>query len=444
MHRIAEEAVRKLQDAGYLAYFAGGMVRDMLLDRESKDIDIATSATYEEISHLFTNVIEVGKQFGVCVVIEGGTQIEIATLRKESVYSDNRRPDSVSAGTVEEDVRRRDFTINGMLYDPVKGEIIDLVGGRDDVKKKVVKFIGDAHERILEDHLRLVRAIRFKITLGFQYDRHTFDAIRQNAELVKSVSVERLRDEIVKILDSANRAQGLIELSESKLLQYILPEIEQMKGVEQPEEYHKEGDVFKHTYMALKSLPDDSPSYLAIAVLLHDVGKPDTFASKEETGDRIRFSGHAEKSAEMAGKILKRLRFPNFEISTVSWLVANHMRIFKIREMRPAKQRAFLLNPKFLDLIELTIADASGTIPVDREYIEYVKSIAKQAKDLRKIEHSRTNLDLLTGDDLIALGLEPSQSFKEILEDIHDLQISGKIKSKEEARDYVREKNIRG
>lgn len=438
MYQQAEEAVRKLKNAGYKAYFAGGMVRDMLLGVSSKDIDIATSATFDEISSLFPNVIEVGKQFGICVVIENGMQMEIATFRREDGYSDSRRPDRVYPGTPEEDVKRRDFTINGMLYDPTNGELIDLVGGREDIKKKVIRFIGNPNERIQEDHLRLVRAIRFKITLGFQYDKFTFESVRKNASLLKSVSTERLRDELIKIFDSSNRAQGLIELSESGLLGYILPEIEQMKGVEQPAEYHREGDVFKHTYLALKNLRKDAPSFLAIATLLHDVGKPETFMSKEETGDRIRFSGHAEKSGELARTILKKLKFSNYEINTIAWLVENHMRIFKIKEMRPAKKRDFLLDPRFQSLIELTIADASGTIPVDNNYIEFVQNVAKEAKELSEAERSRPDIDLLNGDDLIAIGMEPSKKFKQILEAIQDMQLEGKLKNKEEAIEYAK------
>lgn len=442
MYQQAEEAVRKLQSAGFRAYFAGGMVRDKLLGCESKDIDIATSAIYEEIASLFSNVIEVGKQFGVCIVVENGVQMEIATFRKEEGYSDSRRPDKIFAGSAEEDVRRRDFTINGLLYDPVSGETIDLVGGREDIKKRVIRFIGNPQERILEDHLRLVRAIRFKITLGFQYDQLTFDAVRQNAGLVKGVSIERLRDELIKIFDSPARALGLFELSESALLKYILPEIDEMKGVEQPQEFHTEGDVFKHTYMALKNLRPDAPSYLAIATLLHDVGKPGTFQSKEQTGDRIRFSGHAERSAELAQIILKRLKFPNFEIETIVWLVENHMKIFKLKEMRPAKKRAFLMNPRFQSLVELTIADAGGTIPVDSNYIDYVQNIASEARQLSALEHKRNDVDLITGDDLIAIGMVPSEKFKSILEEIHDLQLDGTIINKQEAVKYAREKNF--
>jgi len=434
---IAIRAVKKLQERGFEAYFAGGFVRDMLLGIDSKDIDIVTNAPYESISKLFDKVIEVGKKFNVCIVVEEGVQMEVASFRKEGEYKDNRRPEKVFEANAQEDAQRRDFTVNGLFFNPINEKLLDFVGGHEDIKKRVIKFIGDPEKRINEDHLRLLRAIRFKITLGFQYDKDTFEAVRKNAALIKGVSTERIRDEIIKIMASKNCAQGLIELSESQILKYIMPEIEQLKGVRQPESFHKEGDVFKHTYLALRALSPDAPAFLAIAVLLHDIGKPATFMPKEVTGDRIRFSGHAAKSAEIAQEILKRLKFPNFEIDTICWMIEKHMIVYLVDKMRPAKRRRMLTDPLFTDLMALVKADVLGRLPLDDEYLARVENLTQESQKARG-EMKDKDKELVTGDDLIAGGLEPGPKFKEILEEIHDKQLTGELSSKEKALEYAR------
>lgn len=435
MIKTAKEIVKKLQENGFEAYFAGGYVRDLLLGIKSSDIDIVTSAKPDQIESIFSNTHPVGKQFGVMLVAEKGLTFEVATFRRESAYMDHRRPSKVEFTDAKEDALRRDFTINGMFYDPVASRVIDYVGGEDDVKKRVIRFIGDPKERIEEDHLRLVRAIRFKATLGFQYDSQTFDAIRGNAKKIIGVSLERLRDELNKILSCKLRHQALIELSESKILEYLLPEVEKLKGVPQPMEYHHEGDVFTHTYLALKSLDSNSPSHIAWAVLLHDIGKPQTL---KIVNQKITFHGHAQKGAKITQDILKRFKFPSYETKLISYLVENHMKLGDIPKMRPSKRYDFLLNPWMNDLILLAKADASGTYPPNLIMIKAVKNSVDEALEWKKQKQKQTDLKIFDGDDLISLGFNPSVKFQEILSQVKDKIVNGEISTKEEAIQYVK------
>ena len=439
MEKEAREIVKKLQQAGFTAYFAGGAVRDMLLSKDPEDIDIATSARPEQVEALFEKTISVGRAFGVISVIEQGKTYEVATFRREAEYFDSRRPTSVHFTDAREDANRRDFTINGLFYDPVFGKTIDFVGGVDDIKRKTIRFIGNAFERINEDHLRLVRAIRFKVTLGFQYAPETFQSVRKNAALIRDVSVERVKDELDKIMASENRALGLIELSESELLKYIIPEIEEMKSVAQPEVYHKEGDVFVHTYLALKSLPPQTPVHICWAVLLHDIAKPSTMIRED---GRIIFHDHAKESAKLAQTILKRLKFPNFTISSICWLIHNHMKIGQIQKMRPNKRLEFVLDPKFPDLIELARADSKGTYPINLSLVSELERYVREANDYIKRKKHIKKSQIICGDDLIRLGLKPSSEFKKILEDIHDKIVDGEISTKKSAIKYVEDKYL--
>lgn len=435
MHQEATEIVRKLQENKFEAYFAGGSVRDILLGQDPKDIDIATSATPDQIQKLFPDNIPIGKQFGVILVKGKNHQFEVATFREEGPYLDKRRPSYVKFTSAENDAKRRDFTINGMFYDPITNKIIDYVGGQEDIKKKTIRFIGDAVDRIKEDNLRLIRAIRFKVTLNFQYSDETFSLITSNSSLIKNVSPERLRDELNKILQSERRHIGLTELSQSKIIDYIIPEINDLKGVPQPIEYHHEGDVFTHTYLAIKSLPSDAPLHLVWAVLLHDIGKPPTLIKEDK---RIIFHNHAEVSAEMASKILQRLKFSSLEIKTIYFLIDSHMKIALIPKMRPTKQMAFLLDPRFPDLIKLCEADSRGTYPVNLSLVEKLKAELEQAKiEKAKIELAKKSTKLFTGDNLIELGYNPSKDFKEILDKVNDQIIAGNIKSLEQAKSFV-------
>jgi poly(A) polymerase len=431
---IGSKIVEKLQDNGFEAYFAGGCVRDMLLSRESNDYDIATSAKPGEVKKLFERTVSIGEKFGTIIVIESGLNFEVTTFRVESNYSDNRRPDSVSFTSAKEDAARRDFTINAMFFDPVKNSLIDYVGGEEDIKKNILRFVGVAQDRIEEDHLRLLRAVRFRVTLGFQYSDDTFAAIRKNSALINSVAKERVRDELNLIFSSANRHSGLVELSESGVCQQILPELELLKGVPQPREYHGEGDVFTHTYLALKALDKNAPGYLCWATLLHDISKPQTIIRE---GSKIIFHDHAQKSSEMTKDILKKLKFPNFEIETICWLVDNHMRIGDISKMRPYKRMGFLLDHRFESLIELARADCMGTYPVNTTLVSMMeldreKALGEQAKAQMIKKSGR----ILTGNDLISAGFEPSKRFAVYLEDANDLIADGQM-NKNEALNYV-------
>lgn len=434
MRKTAIEIVKKLQDSGFEGYFAGGFVRDMLLGTKAKDVDIVTSAKPDQVEKIFTKTVPVGKQFGIILVLQGDQQYEVATFRKESNYLDSRRPSSVTFSDAKTDALRRDFTINGLFFDPIKNKVIDFVAGADDIKRKTIRFIGDPEERIKEDNLRLIRAIRLKITLGFQYAPDTFAAVRKNAPLIKNVSAERIRDELNLIMASPNRHQGLVELSESSLLKFIIPEIEALKGVPQPIKYHREGDVFTHTYLALKSLGKDVPAYLAWAVLLHDIAKP---ASLTHIGGRIVFHNHAELGAKITRDILRRLKFPTFEIYDICWLIENHMRIGVIDKMRPGKRLDFTLDPKFNDLIKLARADANGTYPVDLEIVKTLEKAVESSLVWREKMKRHREKALISGDDLIKAGLKPGVKFKEILEEVDDLQVSGKLTSKKDALDYI-------
>ena len=437
MIKTATKIVEKLQHEGFEAYFAGGYVRDLLLERQSSDIDIVTSANPEEVESLFNTTHPIGKQFGVILVVEDNKSFEVTTFRKEHGYEDKRRPSKVSFTTAKNDALRRDFTINGMFYNPVNNKVIDYVGGQEDVKKKVIRFIGDPLQRIEEDHLRLVRAIRLRTTLGFQYDAKTFEAVRSLSQLIKGVSSERIRDELNKIMASHLRHQGLVELSESALLKHLIWEIDALKGIPQPIEYHHEGDVFTHTYLALKSLPADCPSHIAWAVMLHDIGKAKTL---KNLNGKIVFHGHAAISSRMARSILERLRFSTYEINNICYLVENHMTIGDIAKMRPAKKYAFLLHPWMKDLIDVARADAAGTYPPNQELVKQIEGYLEEALAWKRQKEQCTDLKIFSGDDLIKLGFVPGEKFKEILETVQDEIVDGHIKTNSKARELVLER----
>ena len=434
MLKDAIKIVKTLQNAGYQAYFAGGYVRDKLLDVESHDIDIVTSAKPERIEKLFEKTVPIAKKYGIIFVVLNDKNFEVATFRKEAGYLDARRPSEIHFTDAKEDATRRDFTINGLFYDPIAKKTIDFVGGVEDVKKKTIRFIGNPNERIEEDNLRLMRAIRFKITLKFQYDKDSFEAVRAKATKIKNVSQERIRDELNKIMSSSNRHIGLVELSESKLLQFIIPEAEMLKGVPQPIEYHHEGDCFTHTYLALKSLPEGSSLHLSWAVLLHDIAKPQTL---QKNNGRILFHDHAQVSAEIANKILTRLKFSRVEINDICWLVSNHMKIGDIDKMRPSKAYDFLLDEKFPDLIKLARADSLGTYPQNTSLVKELENKLARAHKYKEQLKTQKQENLITGDDLIELGYKPGQKFQEILSVVRDQALQGKIRGKEEAKTFV-------
>ncbi len=433
MDPIKEEATKvisKLQQSGYLAYFAGGCVRDLLRDQVPTDYDIATNALPEQVTSLFRKTRSVGAHFGVIIVISGEFAFEVATFRNDGSYGDGRRPESVEFTSPEEDVLRRDFTINGIFYDPIEGSTIDYVNGQDDIESGTVRAIGDPESRFREDHLRLLRAVRFAARFDYQIEENTWAAICSHAEEIKNISEERIRDELSKILTDPNRVRGFDLLVDSGLMEAMIPEILDLKGCEQPPQFHPEGDVFVHTRLMLTLLKDDPSLSLVLSVLLHDIGKPSTYSYDEES-DRIRFNGHDKIGAEMASDILKRLKFPNKVIEEVTEMVANHMTFKDVQKMREAKLKRFMARPTFEDETELHRVDCLGSWGGLDNY------------DF--LNQKRTEFDnepiipppLLTGNDLIEIGWEPGPRLGEVLTKVQDMQLEKNLNSKEEALDWV-------
>jgi len=334
MNKNGIKIIKVLKKHGFIAYFAGGCVRDMIMKRDSYDYDIATNAHPEKIIELFPKTIPVGIQFGVVIVLLDNQQYEVATFRKDLDYKDGRHPESVLFTDPKEDAERRDFTINGLFYDPLADKILDFVDGIDDIKKGVIKAIGNPYDRFSEDKLRILRAVRFSARFKFPIEENTLIAIKKTASKINEVSPERIRDELIKIFMGPNRGNALQLLHDLEILQYILPEVEAMYGVEQPKEFHPEGDVFVHTKILLDYLGDNPSHVLAFAGLLHDVGKPDTYV---EATDRIRFNCHEIVGAKIANKILKRLRFSNEDRKNIVLYIKEHMKFMHVQKMREGK-----------------------------------------------------------------------------------------------------------
>ena len=411
-----------LKKAGHTAYFAGGCVRDFLMGRAAVDIDIATTARPEEVEKLFPKTIPVGRQFGVMIVVERGRSFEEATFRREGGYYDGRHPSEISFTVPEEDARRRDFTINGLFYDPFEKKILDYAGGQADLPKKLIRAIGDPRERFEEDKLRLLRAIRFASSLDFEIEAKTWEAIQEKAAKIAEVSPERIREELVKIFTRPNAARGFKLLSDSGLMKMILPEVEAMKGCEQPPEYHPEGDVFVHTALLLEKMGEPSP-LLALSAVFHDVGKPVTFSLKD---GRIKFYEHAPIGADMTRKIMKRLRFSNDEIEAVSECVANHMKFADVQKMRSGKLKQFVSRPTFPVELELHKIDCQSSHgKLDNYQFLQKKIVEYAAEDLKP-------KPLINGNDLIALGMKPGPEMKPFLEEVYTLQLEGGFKDREE------------
>ena len=425
---LARHIVSRLKASGHQAYFVGGCVRDLLLSGEPKDYDIATDARPAEISALFPKSDLVGAHFGVVLVHDSGAQVEVATFRSDHAYSDGRHPVAVDFETdPRQDVLRRDFTINALLLDPDRDEVLDFVGGRDDLRNRIVRAIGDPETRFREDHLRLLRAVRFAARLNYQIDPATLRAIQHLHGQIVKVSAERIRDELSRILTEGGARRGFELLDETGLLPDILPEVAAMKGVAQPPEFHPEGDVWRHTLLMLDQLREPSVT-LALGVLFHDVGKPPTF----RVADRIRFDGHVEKGVAMAEAILTRLRFSNDQIRQAAALVANHMRFKDAPQMRESTLKRFLRLenfPEHLELHRLDCLSSHGSL----ENYEMVK------EKLVALPHAELKpLPLITGDDLIAAGYKPGPAFSMILAAVEDAQLESKISSREEAMALVR------
>lgn len=430
----AKKIAQALKEKGYLAYFAGGCVRDFLRNEIPKDYDIATTASPEAVEKLFPKTLPVGKQFGVILVMGEGVPYEVATFRQEGPYQDGRHPSEVAFTTPEEDAKRRDFTVNGLFYDPFKDEVIDYVRGKEDITRRLIRAIGDPDTRFEEDKLRLLRAIRFASNLNYQIEEKTWESVKRLAPKIHQVSAERIRDELIKTFTRPGAGRGLELLSESGLLKQVLPEIEAMKGVEQPPEFHPEGDVFIHTRMLLDRLDQSSP-VLAFGALLHDVGKPPTFQIRE---GRIRFYEHSRVGAEMAKAVMRRLRFSNDEIEAVATCVDNHMKFANVKEMREGKLKRFISAPTFPVELELHRIDCQSSHGLLDNYYFLKKKIEEYEKEELKPK------PLLRGDDLIELGMKPGPAMKPLLEEAYELQLENRIRTKEEARRWAAEKIKRG
>jgi poly(A) polymerase len=429
----AVSIVKRLREEGHEAYLAGGSVRDALLGKSPQDYDIATSAKPETVQKLFPKTIAVGAEFGVILVLQEGDSFEVATFRYDGPYLDGRRPSEVRFAGMQEDILRRDFTINGMMYDPLEDRVIDLVGGQEDLSRRLIRAIGDPRARFREDRLRMIRAVRFAASLGFTIEADTFNAIRDEAAAITQVSWERIGEEVTRILTEGGARRGFEVLDECGLLIAILPEVAQMKGVDQTPDYHPEGDVFAHTLLILEqisNLKSQISETFAYGCLLHDVGKPVCIEKRDE---RITFYGHTEKGAEMAVEILKRLKRSRAVWEQVAYLVKNHLRHTQAPKMRVSTLKRFLGEEGIEELIELTRLDALASSG-DLQYYAFCR------KKLEEFKHEEIHPEpLLGGKDLISLGFAPGPLFHEILEQLNEAQLEGALETKEQALEWVKQ-----
>jgi putative nucleotidyltransferase with HDIG domain len=466
---IAQDIVARLQAAGFAAFWVGGCVRDFLLGREPQDFDIATDARPEQVEKLFRKTIPVGKKFGVIIVVEGGQQFQVATFRAEADYQDGRRPEKIVFASAEADASRRDFTVNGLFYDPLTEKIHDWVGGEKDLRAKIIRTIGAPAERFGEDHLRLLRAVRFAAQLGFEIEPETFAAIQSLAPKIKLISAERVRDELIKLFappemermnglvdgwmgeksthdvarpnqQSSNptihqsrvpAARGLVLLRDSGLLEHILPELEATVACEQSPDFHPEGSVFNHICLMLEKLSAGASESLPWAVLLHDIAKPVTSERDAATG-RIHFYGHEKTGAEMAEKILQRLRFPKKQTEEIVAAVRHHMQFKDVKQMRKATLRRLLLRETFPLELELHRLDCLGS----NGDLEHFNFLVEQAEELK--HQPEIHPPLLTGDDLLALGIPRGKRIGELLHEVREKQLADELKTPDEARAWVK------
>ena len=441
----AAEIVARLRAADHQAYFVGGCVRDLLLGREPDDYDVATSAPPDLVLTLFEKTFAVGAHFGVVLVCSQASAdeeivTEVATFRSDGAYSDGRRPDAVRFSTSpEEDVKRRDFTINGMMLDPdvlattgkARAAVLDFVGGVKDLKAGLIRAIGDPGERFAEDKLRMLRGVRFAARFAFDLEPATAEAIQDLAPTVNQVSRERVREELTRMLTEGQARRALELLDATGLLAQVLPEVAKMKGVEQPPQYHPEGDVWVHTLLLLDGLPAGCPAALAWAALLHDVGKPATFRIAP---DRIRFDGHVEVGVRIAEEICRRLRFPNHETEQILLLIANHMRFSEVRKMKESTLKRFFRLPHFdqhLALHRLDCLSSHGSLDL--------YDFARQRFETLPQEQVRPPL-LLTGKDLIEAGYLPGPQFTQMLAMAEDAQLEGTVQTRDQALAVIRER----
>jgi len=431
----AREVVGELQDRGFAAWWVGGAVRDRIMGKDPAEYDVATVAHPEEVLRIFRKelactAVEVGKAYGVVRVEYRGHWFEVATLRSDKGYSDKRHPDKVEYGTDPRlDAERRDFTVNALFQNPVSGEVLDFVGGQEDIERKVMRTVGRPEDRFTEDHLRKLRLIRFATRLWFEIDPATWQAAVNDPTL--DVSAERIRDELVKMLTGPAPGRALRLLHESGLLKQFLPEASAMAGVEQPPMFHPEGDVFTHTVKMFDLAEKPIDEVLALTLLLHDIGKPPCFDPAKPDG-KIRFPGHEVKGAEMAEEILKRLRFPNETIDAVKELIREHMRIKDAPEMRQARLLRFFANPLFEKHLELHRLDCAASLGKMNVY-EFLVEKYTEWKNTPKLPEPFIN-----GNDLMAMGVKPGPFMGKVLNEVRDLQLDGTIKSREEAMDAAK------
>jgi poly(A) polymerase len=446
---FAISIVRTLRERDHKAYLVGGCVRDLLLGRQPADYDVATDATPEEVMRIFPDTYAVGAQFGVvlvplperdvainvacrdvtCYVSPKADVVEVATFRSDIGYSDGRHPDQVRfSKDPREDVERRDFTINGLLLDPVTNEVLDFVGGRKDLGAGIIRSIGDPERRFAEDKLRMLRAVRFAARFGYTIEPGTFQAIQKTASQIDQVSRERVRDELTRMLIEGHARQAFLLLDESGLLREVLPEIEAMKGVEQPPQFHPEGDVFVHTLVLLERLPHPCPITLAWGALLHDVGKPATF---RVAPDRIRFDGHVDVGVKIAEEICHRLRFSNDDTDQILALVDNHMRFAHVQQMKESTFKRFVRMSRFDEHLQLHRMDCEASHGNLTSYNFTREKMASMPPAAMR------PVPLITGDDLIAVGYKPGPQFKKILSAVEDGQLEGRLQTKNEAIAFV-------
>jgi tRNA nucleotidyltransferase/poly(A) polymerase len=431
---LANSICDTLQKHGHQAFLVGGCVRDILLGRDPADYDVATDALPAQVVEIFPKSLTVGAQFGVVLVMRDSVKVEVATFRRDVGYSDGRHPDQVVyTCSPQEDVARRDFTINGLLMRHDTNEVLDFVDGQADLKAGTIRAIGDPEQRFEEDKLRMLRAVRFAARFGYAIEKKTFAAIHRHAEEIRSVSAERIHEELSKLLTEGAARGGFELLDKTRLLQQILPEISAMKGVQQPPEYHPEGDVWIHTLMMLGGLTPNVARTLAWGVLLHDVGKPPTFRPVSITGDRIRFDNHVEVGMRLGTAICKRLRFSNEETDQILALVANHMKFKDVAQMRTSTLKRFVRLPHFDEHLELHRLDCLAS-HANLEAYEKVRQFLAETPP-EEVKPTR----LLTGNDLSEMGYAPGPAFQSMLRALEDAQLEGGLSTKEEARAFVRE-----
>lgn len=456
MKATSLKIVESLRQKGFTAYFAGGCVRDILLNKSPKDIDIATDALPEQIEELFEKTYPIGKAFGVILVHQDGHSFEVATFRSDSGSSDGRRPDYITFTSAKEDAIRRDFTINALFFDPITDSVIDFVEGQPDIKNKIIRFVGDPETRIKEDFLRLIRGVRFKNSLGFEWDEKSYEAIKKFAGQIDTVSFERIRQEFCKILLGTNATEAITEMYKIGMLQKIIHEIENLEGVNQPEHFHKEGDVLEHSFRTFKASCDRTEKYLdtefvddiddtrpvpsilhvRLASLLHDIAKPITasFGADTKGVERIKFNGHAEKSTDIVEIIMKRLRFSNADSDRVVWLTSHHMMLNTLIEMDEGNRNKWFRHVYFPDLMEVFFADIAGTVPADFSFYDKLNSLYAKWQN-EKDDHLPR---FLNGNEIMEItGLKAGKKLGEIIHQLENEIHAHRIKSKEEAIYFV-------